>query len=1025
MQRNLFKICILVAFITCCKYGVYAQKTDFDSQNALYRKAMELFEKEKYVAAQHYFQKAATEAAPDQLLEKENASYFAILCAMELFHDDTEMLTERFISNYPESPYINIINLKLALYEYGKKKYKPALEYFAQVKKEELTEEQNAEYYFKSGYSWFLIDSLDKARKAFYEIKDIDTRYTPASIYYYSHIAYLQKNYETAIAGFNKLRDDETFSPLVSYYITQCYYYQEKYDLLLSYAPALIDSVVETRRPEMAKMIGDAYYRKEMYKEAIPYYARYFDSGKDFKPEDYFQAGYSYYMISDYASATPMFEKASLSTSAMAQHANYLLGDCYIRLKQKDKALLAFGAASNMDFVASIKEDALFNYAVLTYELSNSPFNSSIKALNDYIQQYPDSRRSDEAYNYLITACLNTRNYQEAITHLGKIKNKDKNIKKAYQRAAFFRGLELFNNLQFDEAKTYFDLSLRNADSDPLIAARTYYWLGESDYRKQNIDEAMENYQLFVASKEAEKCSENNIVSYNIAYCQFSHQQYVPAADGFNKFLSIQKNKKSKLVADAYNRLADCSFAAGKYKDAISFFDKSIEIGLADKDYAMFQKAFALGLTGEHRKKISLLAELLSKHPESGYCDDAVFEQGRAYVALQQPKEATQTFNDLIKNYPSSSYVKKAMLQLGLIAYNAGKNTEAIEKYKQVVAAYPNTNEARNALTGIKNIYLEMNDADAYLAYAETLGSFANVSAAEKDSLSYYAAEGLYTSGNWKKAKPVFKKYIDTYPQGNFILNAWYYKADCHYKDKEMGEALEAYNKVIAIRTNDFTEPALVATANINMSNKDYNAALANYQKLDSVAEIDQNRIDARMGVAVSRFNLLQYAEAIEAAQKVLKTTGTSQEIERKARYIQAKSLIASGDANLALEPLKKLASDVKNVEGAEAKYLLAKVYFDQKQMPKAEKEIFNFIDLNSPHQYWMAKAFILLAEIYYSKKDEFQAINTLQSIISNYSVKDDGIIDEAKMLKLKVEGKTNDTQKPASDTSGTGEDGL
>lgn len=990
-----------------CFSATYAQKSAYDNFFTYFKQAQELYAKEKYVAAQELFQKAADRAENFQIVEKEKANYYIILCSIELFHENTEQLADKFLVNHPESPYLNTVAFRTALFDFEKKKYKPALQYFSKVNKEELSDEENAEYYFKTGYSWFMLDSLDKARKAFYEIKDIDTRYTPAANYYYAHIAYTQKNYETAIAGFNKLSDDEVFGPLVPYYISQCYYFQGKYDQLLSYAPALIDSVVETRQPEMAKMIGDAYYRKEMFKEAVPYYERYFKTGKDFKPEDYFQAGFSYFELDEISLAIPMLEKASIGKSAMSQHANYILGDCYIVKKEKDRAQMAFAAASEMDFSPQIKEDALFNYAVLSYELSNSPFNSSIKALNEYIKLYPDSRRSEEAYRYLLTACMNTKNYQEAISYLEKIKTKDKNIKKAYQRAAFFRGLELFNNLQFNEAKNLFETSLRNSDIDPFIAARTYYWLGETHYRNGNIDEALENYLLFSASRDAVNTPEFNQIDYNIAYCRFNQKHYAPAAEGFNTFLTKQKNKKTKMVADAYNRLGDCSFTAMRYKEAIDLYDKAIEIGLSEIDYSMFQKAFALGLTGDHRKKVSILDELISKYPESPYCDDATYESGRAYMALQQPEQAAKAFNRLNNDYPSSSFVKKSILQLGLIDYNAGKNTAAIEKYKKVVSQYPNTNEARSALMGIKNIYVEMNDVDSYLAYAEGLGSIANVSIAEKDSLMYYAAEGPYTLGDCKKALQNFNKYLETYPKGNFVINAWFYKADCHRKSQEMAEAFDAYNQVISRPTNDFTELALVAASRINMDKKEYYAALENFNYLDSVAEINENIIYSRLGIMMAYYNLSQYTDAIEASQRLQKTTGISQEVERTAIYVQSKSLLAINDHQQAIEILKKLAHDVKNAEGSEAKFLLAKTYYEQKQSAKAEKEIFSFVDMNSPHQYWVAKAFILLAQIYYDKKDIFQASSTLQSVIANYNVKDDGIIDEAKTLKDKVDGKT------------------
>ena len=63
----------------------------------------------------------------------------------------------------------------------------------------------------------------------------------------------------------------------------------------------------------------------------------------------------------------------------------------------------------------------------------------------------------------------------------------------------------------------------------------------------------------------------------------------------------------------------------------------------------------------------------------------------------------------------------------------------------------------------------------------------------------------------------------------------------------------------------------------------------------------------------------------------------------------------------------------------------------------KRQKEVFDFVKKNTPQQKWLAKAFLLLADVYLIKNDKFQAKATLQSIIDNYKTKDDGMIDDAK----------------------------
>ena len=63
----------------------------------------------------------------------------------------------------------------------------------------------------------------------------------------------------------------------------------------------------------------------------------------------------------------------------------------------------------------------------------------------------------------------------------------------------------------------------------------------------------------------------------------------------------------------------------------------------------------------------------------------------------------------------------------------------------------------------------------------------------------------------------------------------------------------------------------------------------------------------------------------------------------------------------------------------------------------EAEKLVYAFADKNTPHSYWLGKAFILLGDIYRSKGDMFQARATYQSVADGYTPTDDGIVDEAK----------------------------
>ena len=63
-----------------------------------------------------------------------------------------------------------------------------------------------------------------------------------------------------------------------------------------------------------------------------------------------------------------------------------------------------------------------------------------------------------------------------------------------------------------------------------------------------------------------------------------------------------------------------------------------------------------------------------------------------------------------------------------------------------------------------------------------------------------------------------------------------------------------------------------------------------------------------------------------------------------------------------------------------------------------------DFISKGTQHQFWLAKSFLLLADIFVAKKDDFQAKHTLRSLLDNYPVTDDGIKSEATSKLTRIE---------------------
>jgi TolA-binding protein len=117
----------------------------------------------------------------------------------------------------------------------------------------------------------------------------------------------------------------------------------------------------------------------------------------------------------------------------------------------------------------------------------------------------------------------------------------------------------------------------------------------------------------------------------------------------------------------------------------------------------------------------------------------------------------------------------------------------------------------------------------------------------------------------------------------------------------------------------------------------------------------------------------------------------------RKARYAKSEALMKAGKESEAMKVYELLATEVKSAEGAEAYYRLLEAEFVGGNDEKAEQMIMRFAESKTPQNYWLAKSFLILGDIYLAKGDTFQARSTYQSVVDGYSPDNDGIVAEAK----------------------------
>lgn len=998
MKRILIPLCLVVTAHCVCGQRAY----QYQSDNRLFEEGKELFTLKNYSGSIDKLEAYKSQSKNADLIQE--ADYMIASAIYQQGRKDAPEVLKEYLEIYPDTRHAPEINFFIGSSHFGKGEYEKAIYFFNQSDLDLLSLEQQEAYSFRLAYSLLQTGELDEARRYFALLKQIGHTYNEAASYYMAYIDYATGNYNNALVEFNQLKNLPEYKEQSLYYITQIYFIQNKFDKAITEGEALLKAYPQSKNnAEVYRILGNSYYHVGNPDEAIHWLDQYMENTDNPLRGDLYILGVCYYDQGDYKKAVQYLGQTVRQDDALTQSAYLYLGQAYLHLGDKNNARMAFENAAKKSFDRQIKEVALYNYALLIHETNFTGFGESVTIFESFLNDFPNSKYTDKVNDYLVEVYLTTKNYESALASIEKIKHPSTKILQAKQDILFQLGTQAFANSKFEEALQLFNKAIGLGAYDAEARNNAYFWRGESYYRLGDYQKAISDYRTYLNNTRDRNSEMYALAQYNIGYSYFKLREYEPALDWFKKYTSTEKDQAAPSLADAYNRIGDCLFYNRQFALAEENYTRAAGLLPSAGDYSVYQKAYVLGLQKDYKGKINVLDRLIREFPESQYIDDALFEKGRSYVMLENSATAAQSFEELMRRFPQSSLARKAGVQLGLLYYNENRPDDAIAMYKRVISNYPGSEEAKVALQDLKSIYIDLNDISSFAAYANSLGGNVRFEASEQDSLTYLAAEKLFMRGDNEGAQRSLVNYLQTFPQGAFSSNANYYLASIAFNHKDYDEAKRLFALVLESGDTKFLEESLARKAEIEYLQKDYGAALESFQRLQAIAEDPANREAAYLGVMRSARFSNKLNDALQAANQLLKNVKLSPEVNNEARYTRAKAYIANNEPEKALSDLKALSKDTRTAQGAEAKYLLAQLYFDSNETDKAEKELMNFVENGTPHQYWLARGFILLADIYINKGDDFQARQYLVSLQNNYKENDDiaGMIED-RLGKLK-----------------------
>ena len=987
MQNSTKKLCkiLCICFLMLFLGGVSAQKTQtFQMPDAQLKTAKELFDMQQYGAAKDLFMKIMSDEAGFCEAQREEALFYAAVCACRLYHKDAGLLCRTFTESYPESIHSSQLHWNLANYRFNSSAYHLALLSYEKVDEGSLDPASRLEYLFKKGYCLFYENNNEEAKPLFAGVKDSDSPYANKALFYYSHILYMDRSYRAALDGFERLNGVEGYSSIVPFYIAQIRYAMGEYEKVVAEADNLLEKSTEKREPEINRIVAQSYYSMGKYKEAIPYMKKYFSKVEMATCEDYYSLGYCYYHEKQYEESIKYLTRAICrNQDSLNQQVYFVIGDCYLQTGRKEFAANTFYAAYELKSDPYLTEDALFTYAKLQYELSANPFSNAISALEKYMNEYPNASRRIEAEQYLSDIYLTTKNYQAAINSLEKLEHRSARLNEAYQRVLCFKGMELYNSGKYEEARKYLSQSMANNYLSEIYS-QSLFWMAESFYQEQNYASSVEGYNRFFASEGAARTQEYGQAFYNAGYAHFKERQYSHALTKFQQFESRKGYAgNQRMEADLYNRMGDCCFMLSELDKAQRYYSKTIALGGYDADYALYQKAASMGGLYRYDEKIALLSQLQEQYPSSTYTSDALLEVADTYLSKGTTDKAAEMYTDYIRKYPNNQRTKEVMLKLGLVYFNAEDDENALRIFKQIVQDYPKTKESATALKNIENIYSISGNVEEFFAYVRNV-SFANITPEAQDSITYNSAADKYYNKQFPEAEKGFDAYIEKFPEGVFATHAHFYRAECRMRRSHVNEALSDYEYVMEHPLAQFEVTALLNAADIHFKNRNYRSAISCYQRLQQMDLLPSNRETAALGLMRSYFADSNFNSATIMAKTLLGLDKVSNEMREEAHAVIARSAVSLKDWNVAAQEFGWLSKNSKSEYASEALYMLAAIEYMQGNLETAEKKVFEVL-VNIAYEYWSVKSYILLGDIYAEKGNTFQAKHTYLSIIDNY----------------------------------------
>ncbi|MBQ9279047.1 MAG: tetratricopeptide repeat protein [Lachnospiraceae bacterium] len=415
-----------------------------------------------------------------------------------------------------------------------------------------------------------------------------------------------------------------------------------------------------------------SYYQSYKFEDAVNVLEDFLpDAEKSF--EYYNVKGRAYLCLLDYKNAFNCFYRWKEAIESLPKdvddedirkkrkrlpYVNFLIGDCYLKLKKYDKAELLI----NMALSVPHDEIVLSYEALCELKYETEQYGECIKACEKLLDY---GENNYVAYNYMAKSCFKLNYIKEAVDAC-------ENAINVYPYAADPYALEVDIFLEIGQIDTAYKIIERykqfDFESDQIELKRAQILIKED-----KIDIAYNVLiDIFINSKKRESDLESFEEVYSlVALCCENLGRPNQALRYLNKLLEINPNHKT-----AYGRKGLIQKAGKQYKQALINFDKQIQIN--PHPYFYYQKATVYRKLKEYDKAIEYYRKAAKGEKDNAYI----------YKELAYLYEYLRQYENVIHAVDKALYTVSDNSVLAEFYIIKGRNLQTLLRYGEAKALY-------------------------------------------------------------------------------------------------------------------------------------------------------------------------------------------------------------------------------------------------------------------------------------------------------------------------------------------------